>query len=227
MSRSGLACLACCITCAPACAPAEALAARLQSCGLLTAGDLGPTSLAAFYAPDACYQDCLARADCEALAGALCRSDLELLLRCDERCAFHCEDDSLVGVERVCDGVEDCDAGEDERGCPGREVTCASGARVTGARCDGLLDCGDGSDERGCSPRCGDGSYFGEWDRCDGYRRCADGSDEAGCPTYTCGDGRVLTYRSASATPRCNGWSQCFDGSDEAGCATLVVSCGG
>lgn len=219
----------------PACAPAEdrgssVLADRLRACGLVSAGDLGPSTLSQIYAPDACYARCLAEASCERLEAGLCRSMLDLLVACDERCAFRCEDGGLIGVERVCDGASQCMGGEDEVGCH-FDLVCANGARVPGARCDGAWNCPDGSDETGCPSQpsqCADGSgYLYPWQYCDGVASCRDGSDEAGCPSFPCADGRTITYRDQQGTPRCNGYVQCADGSDELGCARLTLTCGG
>lgn len=212
-----------------ACAPAqgEQLTARLRECGLLGVGRIGPYTLSGVYAPDACYEACLAEARCEDLEASLCRASLALLLGCDDRCAFRCDDGGLVGPERVCDGSRQCMGGEDEAGCD-FDLVCADGSRVPGARCDGGWNCPDGSDEAGCpSPItiCGDGSgsYYPS-DRCDGYPRCLDREDERGCPTHVCADGVAITHR-AEQSPVCNGYAQCRDGSDETGCAQLTLRC--
>ena len=204
-----------------------ALAARLETCGLLTEGQRGTRTLSAIYAPDDCYDQCLAEASCAELEQALCRSSVSLLVRCDEQCAFRCEDGGLLGPERVCDGSPQCMGGEDERDC-NFPLVCRDGSRVPGARCDGAWNCGDGSDEEGCSAQMCDGArWLNPWERCDGFENCSDGADERGCPTHTCGDGRTVTYRSASEHPVCNGWAQCGDGSDERDCAQLMFMCGG
>lgn len=204
-----------------------ALAAQLESCGLLTEGTVGPRTLDAVYAPDACYEQCLAEASCEQLSAALCRTSLDLLLACDARCAVRCGDGSLLGVERRCDGFAQCADGSDEEGCQ-FALVCNDGRGVPGARCDGSYNCPGGEDEQGCpstTMMCDGGRWVGAWERCDGYTACADGRDEAGCPTFTCRDGRRITHRPGD-DPRCNGWTQCGDSSDELGCAQLVTMCG-
>jgi len=204
----------------------QALAARLESCGLLSEGALGTTTLQAVYAPDACYQQCLAEAQCGALTAALCRTSLDLLIQCDQRCAHHCGDGSLLGVERRCDGFAQCEDGSDEQGCD-FALICNDGRGVPGARCDGSYNCPSGEDETGCTTepmRCDGGRYFGNWERCDGYASCVDGADERGCPAFTCRDGRIITHRPGDEA-RCNGWTQCGDGSDEEGCARLTLMC--
>lgn len=190
----GLVALAATSGCAPP-DPPERLAQRLFSCGLLSAGEVGPSATSAFYAPSLCYLDCLAAASCDDLSGAICRTDFTLLVACDQRCAFRCDDGTLVGIERVCNRFAECAGGEDEAGCPMRATspyTCASGEVVMGRRCDGVVDCSDRSDER-CLVRyrCDDGTLASGLasTRCDGRAGCRDGSDEAGCATLvpSCG----------------------------------------
>jgi hypothetical protein len=216
------------------CAPTEAgavLAPRLRECGLLSSGTIGPYTLSGIYAPNACYEGCLAEASCEALEDGLCRTMLDLLVACDERCAFRCDDGGLLGPERLCDGAMQCMGGEDEEGCA-FDLVCTDGSRVPGARCDGGWNCPDGSDEAGCPPSSGyfectdrSGTLY-TWQRCDGTPSCSDGSDETGCPSWICESGQRLTYREREASPRCNGYPQCTDASDERNCAALTVRCG-
>lgn len=215
-----------------ACAPAqgEVLVERLRECEILSDGELGPYALSGFYAPDACYERCLAEASCPDLTASLCRAELELLLRCDQRCAFACDDGTLLGPDRVCDGFRACAGGEDEEGCD-FPLTCTDGTRVRGARCDGAWNCPDGSDEAGCPATsgftsCADGSAsYASWQRCDGASSCANGEDEVGCPTFGCADSTTITWRIGGVSARCDGWTQCRDGSDEAGCARLTYMC--
>ena len=214
------------------CAPTEgaALTARLRECNLLSAGALGPYTLSGLYAPNECYEHCLASASCEQLEEGLCRTMLELLIACDEQCAFRCDDGGLLGPERVCDGAMQCMGGEDEADCH-FDLVCRDGTRVPGAGCDGGWNCSDGSDEAGCPSSsgyfaCADGGgMLYEWQRCDGTPTCGDGSDEAGCPSWICESGQRLTYREREASPRCNSYPQCADGSDERGCAMWTLQC--
>jgi hypothetical protein len=203
------------------------LVAQLEGCGMLTDGELGPAALRSIYAPDACYEDCLAAASCEELEAALCRTSIDLLVACDRRCAFHCSDGTLIGVELRCDGLAQCADGGDESGCPGHvALRCDDGSSVVGRRCDGVSACPDGTDERDCERDVCDGwRTLWAWDYCDGYAACSDGRDEVGCPTYVCDDGTAITHRPGES-PRCDGWWRCGDGSDEMGCATLALSCG-
>jgi hypothetical protein len=206
------------------------LADRLRECALLTEGELG-TALAngGVYAPDECYERCLARASCAEIEDSLCRTSVSLLVACDQECAFRCDDGGLIGVEHVCDGYAQCMGREDEEGCD-FALVCGDGTHVPGARCDGAWNCPDGSDENGCSVAafpCDDGrGTYSRWQQCDGYLSCPDGSDEHGCPSHRCANGQVLTYGVGRAGPRCDGWSQCGDGSDELDCARVTLTCG-
>jgi len=171
------------------CTSAAPLQSRLAACELITEGDLPRLPL---YAPDACYERCLAAASCEQLEAALCRSDVSLLVACDQECAFACDDGGLVAVEAVCDGTAQCAGGEDEAECP--VYVCDDGTEIGAGRhrCNGWAACPDGSDEAGCPEPdpyvCDDGERVYPTARCDGFAACRDGSDEVGCaePTWTC-----------------------------------------
>ncbi len=211
----------------PACRNAsDVLLGRLDECDLVTDGELSPYLLSGVYLPDQCYTDCLAGATCDQLEDALfCRTDLSLLIACDQRCAFECDDGALLAIEQQCDGVAQCADESDEAGCPTNEgsVSCGDGTRAR--RCNGSWECSDGRDERDCFPTCDGGArILYDWVRCDGYPHCSDGADEAGCPRFGCADGTTVVHRDG-VTPRCNGWRQCSDGSDEEGCARLSFSC--
>ncbi len=214
------------ITFAAGCSAGAPVTAKLSECGLLSDGDVGTRVTGRFYQPTDCYRQCLDGASCAELQGALCGTSIDLLRRCDERCAHHCDDGTLIAVEDVCDGAMQCAGGEDERGCP--TLACMDGSTTTGAACDGRWDCPDGSDEQGC-PSCesrwGGTMPIDSSIRCDGYMACADGSDEQDCPEYRCDDGTTFTYPEGSSR-RCDGWTLCPDGSDEAGCAELTLTCG-
>jgi hypothetical protein len=181
-----------------ACTGGEDVIDRLRSCELLTEGFLQDLPV---YAPTECYRQCLGEGSCEELEAALCRSDVELLVACDRRCAFTCASGAIVAVDAVCNGFEDCAEGEDEVDCPVH--VCDDGTEVMGANvlCDGRQQCPDRSDEEGCPIDC-------------------DRRFHEDCPPFVCDDGQEV-----QSTARCNGWPQCMDESDEEGCAELQIMC--
>jgi hypothetical protein len=216
--------------------PPDAIARRLVECGLLSSGTVPPYTIDnRFYAPNDCYRECLAGASCDELHQRLCGSSIALPLRCDERCAYHCPDGSLVDPTAQCDGVSQCADGSDERGCGTAE--CSDGRMILAAqRCDGIVQCSTASDERDCPGTCTTTSgYVLDLERspyaiCNGTRDCADGEDEANCARFTCASGMVVTY-DASRSIVCDGIGQCWSDArpaDEAGCpppAALTFTC--
>lgn len=159
---------------ASACNGEGLTASKLSACGFYTEGEVVEHPL---YAPDACYDGCLAEASCEELSAAICRESIELRVRCDERCAFHCPMGELIRREQECDGVENCEGGADEAECPEPDEACRFATR-----CDGVVACADLSDEQGCEPFvCDNGQRILGDVRCNGYRQCGDGSDEEEC----------------------------------------------
>jgi hypothetical protein len=193
------------------------LTAHLRECELLSEGFIRDFPL---YAPDDCYARCLGAATCTELEAALCGTSIDLLRQCDHQCAHRCPDGSLIAVEAVCDGVEQCPSGEDETNCT--TFQCADGSAVAvAARCDGSWTCPDGSDEIDCPTFvCRDGMEIRETLVCNGYDNCLDGADEQGCPVFRCDDGTEIWVGFA-----CDGWAQCSDGSDESRCADVVATC--
>ncbi|XP_077971844.1 uncharacterized protein LOC144425918 isoform X2 [Styela clava] len=110
-----------------------------------------------------------------------------------------------ISGRRVCDGMRDCDEGEDEENCDQslhpydcakREFQCSNGICLPKfLHCDGIEDCGDGSDETNCDvnmsfPKapcelenfdCGDGMCIPASFVCDDEADCVDGEDEVNC----------------------------------------------
>ncbi len=70
----------------------------------------------------------------------------------DDMCdgVWQCEDGSLIPQSYLCDLEDDCEYGEDERGCS--RYTCPGTTDVVYdfQRCDGDFDCPSGEDEWGC-----------------------------------------------------------------------------
>lgn len=210
-----------------ACTGGVSIPARLQQCGILGEGEIGPPIERLFYAPNDCYRACLSEASCEDLRSTLCGSSIDLLLRCDRRCAARCDDGSLIAVEALCDGTQHCVGGEDERDCP--TFRCSDGTELLSRlRCDGWNHCLGGEDEQDCpgqlSCRGRSGEMLGPSFQCDGFEQCVDGSDERSCFTHRCDDGTELLRRPGRGV-RCDEFRHCPDGSDEEGCAQLVLMC--
>jgi len=146
-----------------------------------------------------------------------------------------------VAKSRFCDGVNDCDKGDDEEDCS----TCPSDRpqKVQGSTCcvregdlcNGKPDCKDGSDENDCGESCASDLFMcsngncKETNKiCDGRDDCGDNSDETSCST--CGDveGRPFKCGYSSKcienSKVCDKNMDCSDGSDEQDC-TEVVQC--
>lgn len=103
---------------------------------------------------------------------------------------------ACLSNERRCNGIKDCDNGEDETECPALKCfdgywLCGDGSRCVSQIewCNGVKDCRDNSDEMKCFLRMKE-CQPGEW-------RCKNGR---GC---------ILQHY------KCDGFSDCWDGSDE------------
>ncbi len=206
------------------------LGVRLRECGILGPGAVGPNEILPFFAPDECYVECLAATSCASLVARACGTSAEAARACDEACAHHCDNGALVSAAAICDGVDECGDGSDERGCP--SFRCDDTTTVAAlARCNGYSECSDGSDERACSNVCtttwGDRRVMQAYWHCNGYEECEDGSDEVGCTHFDCGGGQIVA--SAGRDVRCDGNRDCWStGADEMGCpvrAPRVVMC--
>jgi hypothetical protein len=122
--------------------------------------------------------------------------------------SFPCPSGSTVGLDKLCDGKNDCSDGYDEMVC----VPCNdnNGKFSPFQRCDGKMACSDGSDELSCTFSCNNGEQVPTTAICDGKNDCSDGSDEAPCQ-FPCGDGT-----SVSSSKICDGKNDCANGADEA-----------
>ncbi|PAV64710.1 hypothetical protein WR25_24104 [Diploscapter pachys] len=93
----------------------------------------------------------------EACRGELeqCQSDCKI---CAQKAAFACTSQrKCIPQSKVCNGLKDCNDGEDEKDCEaaislGNSFKCAKGDKVISAeqRCDGIWHCEDHSDEMNC-----------------------------------------------------------------------------
>ncbi|XP_041374759.1 low-density lipoprotein receptor-related protein 2-like [Gigantopelta aegis] len=159
---------------------------------------------------------------------------------------FTCESNTRAGTypclerRQVCDGVRNCQGGEDEaQNCPPRscrpsQFRCTNGQCISQRfKCDHDDDCGDNSDEPDdCNYRsCSNGQFTCDNQRCvpqrwvcDGDNDCRDNSDEKEtmcltpdptCPgnEFRCDNGECIPYRFV-----CNKNADCSDNSDEAHC---------
>ncbi|XP_026298187.1 basement membrane-specific heparan sulfate proteoglycan core protein isoform X16 [Apis mellifera] len=167
------------------------------------------------------------------------------LSKCRADDTVRCSDESryICSVQK-CDGVKDCDDGDDEVGCPhpgcspGEFACDVSRCILASHRCNFIKECDDGSDEYDCSYpvrcrsdefECLDGSCVSQTARCDGRSDCRDRSDEYNCTVTTCsGDQfRCLDGTCISIDKRCNHNIDCRNGEDEkqCGCGATEFRC--
>ncbi|XP_043797109.1 basement membrane-specific heparan sulfate proteoglycan core protein-like isoform X12 [Apis laboriosa] len=156
------------------------------------------------------------------------------LSKCRADDTVRCSDESryICSVQK-CDGVKDCDDGDDEVGCPhpgcnpGEFACDVSRCILASHRCNFIKECDDGSDEHDCSyPACTASQFkcrneqcVDSSARCNGVNDCLDRSDELNCLTTCSGDQfRCLDGTCISIDKRCNHNIDCRNGEDEKQC---------
>ncbi|XP_026298189.1 basement membrane-specific heparan sulfate proteoglycan core protein isoform X18 [Apis mellifera] len=165
------------------------------------------------------------------------------LSKCRADDTVRCSDESryICSVQK-CDGVKDCDDGDDEVGCPhpgcspGEFACDVSRCILASHRCNFIKECDDGSDEYDCSyPACTASQFkcrneqcVDSSARCNGVNDCSDHSDELNCLTTCSGDQfRCLDGTCISIDKRCNHNIDCRNGEDEkqCGCGATEFRC--
>ncbi|XP_049827409.1 vitellogenin receptor-like isoform X1 [Schistocerca gregaria] len=182
-----------------------------------------------------CSHLCLMRGQkqvCGCPEGMLLQNNVTCLVpagcRADE---FRCEHDKwCIPASHRCNGVNDCQSGEDEKNCKvcwEHEFACSNGQCVPlEGKCDGIVQCSDGSDERDCEAgicdtdtefECRNGRCVAQSLRCDLTEDCNDGSDEENCDKVKCGESEFRCHSGACIpdTWECDGEVNCPDSTDE------------
>ncbi|XP_061934435.1 basement membrane-specific heparan sulfate proteoglycan core protein isoform X21 [Apis cerana] len=158
------------------------------------------------------------------------------LSKCRADDTVRCSDESryICSVQK-CDGVKDCDDGDDEVGCPhpgcspGEFACDVSRCILASHRCNFIKECDDGSDEHDCSyPACTASQFkcrneqcVDSSARCNGVNDCFDHSDELNCPCgkdqFECTPGVCI-----SNSKQCDGVMDCNNGKDEENCRKII-----
>ncbi|XP_068986153.1 basement membrane-specific heparan sulfate proteoglycan core protein-like isoform X27 [Bombus flavifrons] len=184
-----------------------------------------------------------ARTDHNEILGLVPKEDDEDINRVDSipsKCraddTIRCRDGSrsICSVQQ-CDGVKDCDDGDDEDGCPhpgcspGEFACDVSRCILDSQRCNFVQDCDDGSDEHDCNYpactasqfKCGNGQCIDSDGRCNNVEDCLDRSDELNCP---CGENKFECTPGycVDKSKRCDGYQDCGNGRDEENCQHIT-----
>ncbi|XP_068986159.1 basement membrane-specific heparan sulfate proteoglycan core protein-like isoform X33 [Bombus flavifrons] len=185
-----------------------------------------------------------ARTDHNEILGLVPKEDDEDINRVDSipsKCraddTIRCRDGSrsICSVQQ-CDGVKDCDDGDDEDGCPhpgcspGEFACDVSRCILDSQRCNFVQDCDDGSDEHDCNYpactasqfKCGNGQCIDSDGRCNNVEDCLDRSDELNCQ---CPNGERPCDNGVCINKNffCDNNIDCHDGSDERDCNNVVT----
>ncbi|XP_043520278.1 basement membrane-specific heparan sulfate proteoglycan core protein isoform X8 [Frieseomelitta varia] len=164
-------------------------------------------------------------------------SDTRASSKCRADDTVRCSDGSryICSVQQ-CDGVKDCDDGDDENGCPhpgcspGEFACDVSRCILESQRCNFVQECDDGSDEHDCSYpactasqfKCRNGQCIDSSARCNNVKDCLDNSDEHNCPCreneFECTPGFCLPVSKV-----CDGFMDCGNGKDEENCQHITL----
>ncbi|XP_059153768.1 LDL receptor repeat-containing protein egg-1-like [Physella acuta] len=136
------------------------------------------------------------------ITGAFCQtSTMRQLVTTERICRpndFPCDGGIVcLPMKTLCDTVENCEDGSDERlNCP---TNCSHANQ---------FKCTSGNE---CKPI----DYV-----CDGINDCTDGSDEQNCEKFVCPDGEIKcdNHRCIAATWICDRYNDCGNNWDETGC---------
>lgn len=143
-----------------------------------------------------------------------------------------------------CNGVKECEHGDDEKRCPRQKLECDAGefrCESEGSKeaiciqqtwlCDGHADCPGGEDEQDCPGcdlttqfDCGNDMCISLSDVCDGVIHCqSDGLDEMNCEVCKEGQKECENGQCRAANRWCDRTPDCSDRSDERNCNYTIV----
>ncbi|XP_071493575.1 G-protein coupled receptor GRL101-like [Diadema antillarum] len=153
--------------------------------------------------------------------------------KCDVNSEFECEPGVCIRSNQTCDGVYDCELGQDEAislcNCAANEFKCTNSCIPIEQRCDLSCDCEDDcADSKGCDVfpclpvyvKCKNHLCIPHDMWCNFINDCGDNSDEETCAHRSCwkGEFSCANGQCVSTWFVCDGVRDCIDGSDEARC---------